>query len=49
MITLVRYLVEYFREIKVKNLGLTSIFVSLLIWMNYATGIEKRIKQISSW
>lgn len=49
MIKLVRCLVEYFREIKVKNLGLTSIFVSLLIWMNYATGIEKRIKQISPW
>ena len=49
MTTFVRYLKDYCREIKVKNFLLTSLFISLLVWLNYTIGIEKWIKQISPW
>jgi Type II CAAX prenyl endopeptidase Rce1-like len=43
---LIDYLKDYLRNISVKSLILTSLFIALLITLNYTVGIERRIRDI---
>lgn len=43
------YLKNYFREIRLLNFILTTLFVSILITLNYTVGIEKKIIAITPW
>ncbi|SRR5579871_105076 len=43
MLIFVNYLKEYFRQIQYKSLLLTTLFVAILIALNFSIGIEKRI------
>ena len=49
MIIFYRYLKEYFRTIPPKQFLLTSLFVAVLIIINYTRGIENTIKELSPW
>ncbi|MBS1933977.1 MAG: CPBP family intramembrane metalloprotease [Bacteroidetes bacterium] len=44
-----RYLKDYFREIALLNFLITTLFVAVLIFINYLFGIETRIRAISPW
>ena len=45
----ISYLKNYFKEIRLFNFLLTTLFVSILIALNYSVGIEKKIIEISPW
>ena len=43
------YLKDYFRSIQLKQFLLTTLFIAILIFLNYHSGIESSIKQIPHW
>jgi hypothetical protein len=45
----ISYLKNYFREIRLTSFIVTTLFVALLILLNYRFGIEKRIRSIHPW
>ena len=45
----ISYLKNYFKEIQLLNFLFTTLFVSILIALNYSVGIEKKIIEISPW
>ena len=49
MIIFYRYLKEYFRTIPPKQFLFTTIFVAILVFINYQWGIENTIQQFSPW
>jgi Type II CAAX prenyl endopeptidase Rce1-like len=46
---LIDYLKDYLRNISVKSLVFTFLFIALLITLNYTVGIERRIRDIRPW
>jgi len=49
MMPFIMYLKDYFRNISVKGLVATMLFVALLVFLNYTWGIEKRIRDLRPW
>ncbi|MBS1597753.1 MAG: abortive infection protein [Bacteroidetes bacterium] len=49
MIIFFQYLKDYFRAIALKKFWITALFTALLIFINYTSGIENPIKNISYW
>ncbi len=49
MNTFTRYLADYFRQIPAVRFLFTTLFVAVLITINYTIGIENRIRALSRW
>ena len=49
MRTFAGYLGNYLRNLPIKTLLFTLLFVALLVVVNYTTGIERRIRAITPW